>query len=152
MLGRVARRWAVLALLTLALLAIHLAVAAPNTVAATAVDDQSLPVSANDLKPPECAALNLINLVAGNGTINGTNANDMILGSAGNDRINARRGDDCLLGDDGNDRLRGRQGNDILLGMEDNDLLRRGRGTDICDGGAGVDRARADCETVLNVL
>jgi Ca2+-binding RTX toxin-like protein len=151
MLGRVARRWAVLALFTLALLAIHLAMAASNTVAGTAADDQSLPVTVNDLKPPECAALNLINIVAGSGTVNGTNANDLILGSAGNDRLNGLRGDDCVLGGDGNDRLRGRGGDDILLGMGDDDILSGGRGTDICDGGSGIDAARADCETILNV-
>ena len=124
------------------------AFAAANSVPATRLDDDSLPITANNLKPAECAALNLTNIVvAGNGTA----GNDLILGTAGNDNLRGLGGDDCIVGGDGNDRLRGNRGNDILLGGAGNDRLRGGQNTDVCDGGSGTDTGHATCETEINI-
>jgi Ca2+-binding RTX toxin-like protein len=107
------------------------AVAAANTVPASNAADLILqsPITPNDLKPAQCSALNLTNLVTGGA--DGTNGNDLILGTAGADSINGGNGNDCILGGGGNDTLRG-QG-----------------GTDVCDGGPGTD-SFVGCETTLN--
>lgn len=65
------------------------------------------PITANDLKPPECASLVLQNIVSGSGVFNGTPGNDLITGSAGADGIDSLEGDDCILGGAGNDQLLG---------------------------------------------
>ena len=110
---------------------------------------------ANDFKPPECAALNLNNIVVGSGTINGTNQNDLILGSPFNDTVNGRNGAECILGGGGNDYIEGRQGNDVLLGGPGddtlmggpgNDTLIGGPGNDYCEGGGGADVLDPSCE------
>jgi len=134
----------------IALIAVNFAsaFAAANSVPASRLDDDSFPITANDLKPAECAALNLTNIVvAGNGTA----GNDLILGTAGNDTLRGDNGDDCIVGGGGNDRLDGQRGNDILLGQDGNDRLRGSQDTDICDGGAGTDTGHNSCETEINI-
>jgi hypothetical protein len=64
-------------------------------------------ITANDLKPAECAGLNLQNIVTGSGSFAGTTGNDLILGSAGSDIIDSLAGNDCLVGGDGVDQLYG---------------------------------------------
>lgn len=86
--------------------------------------------TANQLKPPQCAALNLTTIVVGSGTINGTGAANLMLGGAGADSMRGRGGGDCLVGGAGNDVLRGNGG------------------TDVCLGGPGVDTF-ASCETAI---
>ncbi len=127
-------RWlrvGVIALLGLIVVSSLEAMAAANTVAASRAADLTVqnPITPNDLKPTQCNALNLTNLVTGGA--NGSNGADLILGTAGADSINGGNGDDCILGGDGNDTLRG-QG-----------------GADVCDGGAGTDTFLF-CETTLN--
>jgi len=133
-----------------ALIAVNVAsaFAAANSVPATRLDDDAFPITANDLKPSECAALNLTNIVVGG---NGTAGNDLILGTAGNDTLRGGNGDDCIVGGGGNDRLDGQRGNDILLGQDGNDRLRGSQDTDICDGGAGTDTGHNSCETEINI-
>jgi Ca2+-binding RTX toxin-like protein len=144
------------------------AYAATNTVPSTRLGSDTRAINANVLKPPECASLNLTNIVTGSGTVNGTNANDLVLGSAGIDDMTGRGGADCLiggsgadtltgsngvdilLGGDGNDSLLGSGGNDVLYGEAGNDTLNGGNGTDICDGGPGTDTA-INCETQVNI-
>ena len=53
------------------------AFAATNTVPATNVTHQTIPVGINDLKPSTCAGWSLANLVTGAGTITGTEGNDL---------------------------------------------------------------------------
>jgi hypothetical protein len=84
--------------------------------------------TANQLKPPECAALNLAAIVVGSGTVNGTGAADLMIGGSGADTMAGRGGSDCILGGSGNDSLRG------------------DGGTDVCIGGPGVDTLHATCE------
>lgn len=87
--------------------------------------------TANQLKPSQCAALNLTAIVVGSGTINGTGAADLILGGAGADSLRGRGGADCLVGGGGNDFLRG------------------DGGTDICIGGPGADTFHLSCDTQI---
>ena len=106
------------------------ALAATNTVPATNLGRRTSPITANDLKPAACAALNLTAVVTGSGTFNGGNSSDLILGSAGVDKIRGKQGNDCILAGAGNDSLDGDQG------------------TDVCIGGPGTDTF-AQCETQL---
>ncbi len=124
------------------------AFAAANSVPSSRLDDDSFPITANALKPAECAALNLTNIVVAS---NGTAGNDLILGTAGNDNIRGSDGDDCIVGGSGDDRLDGQRGNDILLGQDGNDRLRGSQDIDICDGGAGTDTGHNSCETEINI-
>jgi Ca2+-binding RTX toxin-like protein len=118
-------RWALVAVGLL--LVLGGALAAANTVSSSlAGSTAAAGPTANDLKPPECAALNLA-IVSRPG---GGNANlaQLILGTAGNDNINGGNRDDCIVGGAGNDRLSG------------------GAGNDVCIGGPGDDNLHASCE------
>ncbi|HUF00687.1 MAG TPA: hypothetical protein VMN99_15640 [Anaerolineales bacterium] len=84
---------------------------------------QSVSVTAEDIKPSACAALYLTNIVSGSGTFTGTAANDLIIGSAGADTIDGLGGDDCILGAGGDDSLTGNDGNDVCLGGPGNDIF-----------------------------
>jgi len=105
------------------------AVAAANTVPPSRLTDQSRPITANDLKPPECAALNLTTLVvcpAGGGPCNGSGARNLILGSPNVDDISGGGGNDCLLGGGGDDILDGGGGKgDVCIGGPGNDAFFR---------------------------
>ncbi len=87
--------------------------------------------TANQLKPSACVSLNLTTVLSGSGTIDGSNAAELILGGAGADTIRGRAGTDCLVGGAGNDSLRG------------------DGGTDICIGGPGIDTFVNSCETQI---
>jgi Ca2+-binding RTX toxin-like protein len=104
------------------------AFAANLTIPDTNVGEKSLEVTANDLKPAACSALDLTNIVSGSGTITGTNGNDLIIGSSGDDTINGLGGNDCILGEGGNDTIDG------------------GTGTNVCIGGSG--EHTVNCEIV----
>jgi Ca2+-binding RTX toxin-like protein len=127
------------------------AYAAANTVPPTRMDEDDLAVSANDLKPSACAGLNLTNTVVGSGSIDGTAASDLILGSAGADTLRGRQGNDCILGGDGGDSLQGDQGGDVLLAGGGDDALIGGAGTDVCDGESGIDTGHPTCETQVDI-
>ncbi|MGD2057327.1 MAG: hypothetical protein PVF85_09745 [Anaerolineales bacterium] len=137
-------------LLTMVLLSVIGAVATSNTVPFTRLDDDSIPITANDIKPSECSSLNLSGVVfVTNGS--GTNGNDLILGSTAGDNIRGDDGDDCIVGGGGDDNLQGQRGNDIILGQGGNDSLRGNQDTDICDGGAGTDSGHPSCETEIDI-
>lgn len=72
--------------------------------------------TANQLKPPECDALNLTNVVVGSGTVVGTGAGDLIIGSPGPDTLRGKGVSDCILGGAGDDFLKGEGGNDVCIG------------------------------------
>ncbi len=149
MIARTFYRLASLGLLILILGTAFAAVAASNTIPESGADESSRPITPNDLKPPECASLNLTSLVVGSGTINGGGGSSLILGSPGADTIKAQNGADCVLGGDGNDDLRGNGGNDVLLGGTGDDTLNGGAGIDVCYGGSGIDTFSATCETQI---
>jgi Ca2+-binding RTX toxin-like protein len=92
--------------------------AADNTVPETSIGYASVPITANDLKPPQCANLDLTYLfvITGNGAIHGTDSNDLIIGSPGKDNIHAGAGDDCIVGGGGDDQIFGDDGTDVCIG------------------------------------
>jgi Ca2+-binding RTX toxin-like protein len=85
--------------------------AAPQERAAAVVHD--LTSTANDLKPPECAGVNVTAVVVGN---DGTGANELVLGDATGALVRGRGGNDCVLGGGGNDDVRGNAGTDVCIG------------------------------------
>jgi Ca2+-binding RTX toxin-like protein len=86
--------------------------------------------TANQLKPPECAALDLDRIAVGGGG-GGGGMSSLILGGPGNDTLVGAGGNDCIVGGAGNDRLIGNGG------------------TDVCIGGPGNDNLHASCETQI---
>lgn len=88
-----------------------------------------LPITPDDLKPPECASIKVTRLVVGTGVVDGTSSGDLILGGPGPDTLSGQAGDDCILGGGGDDTLDG------------------GSGTDVCLGGPGTNTFAAGCET-----
>lgn len=133
----------------LILLVIGSALAAANSVPLSGVDNLVFPITANALKPPECAALNLANVVAGSGSLNGGAGNSLILGGSGADSIRAQNGDDCVLGGGGDDDVSGQGGRDVLLGGLGDDDLNGGAGNDECYGGGGNDTFARSCEVQI---
>ena len=101
---------------------------AANNVGDTRAEDDQRPITPNDLKPTQCAALALTAKRTGSGTITGNASAELITGSGAVDTIDGAGGNDCILGGGGNDALRG------------------GAGTDVCIGGAGTDTFNG-CET-----
>jgi Ca2+-binding RTX toxin-like protein len=120
----------------LALLA-NVFLTAANYIAPSGLSSLFFPILADSLKPDECASITLTNLVIGG---DGSNANDLLLGTAGDDLLRGRGGDDCIVGGAGDDILNGGPDNDILLGGPDSDSLDGGPkpGLDICYGGDGL--------------
>jgi Ca2+-binding RTX toxin-like protein len=97
------------------------AFAAGISMPASNLGEQSVSVTANDIKPSACNSIYLTNMISGSGTLTGTASNDLIIGSEAVDIIDGEGGDDCILG---------RNGNDVIVG---------GEGFDICWGGPGDD-------------
>ena len=93
---------------------------AANTVASSRIGAGGSAVAANDLKPVECAALDL-ELIRDGGGGGGGGANSLVLGTPGNDNLVGASGDDCLFGGNGNDVLRGTAGFDVCVGGPGND-------------------------------
>jgi Ca2+-binding RTX toxin-like protein len=122
------------------------AYAAANNVSGSKVVDYRTAITANALKPSECASLSLSNIITGRGDFNGTSGNDLILGSEIADTVDASGGNDCIVGGTGEDVLDGGNGNDMLLGGGDSDDLDGGAGTDVCYRGGGDQGAYHRCE------
>ncbi len=104
--------------------------------------------------------------IGGNGTVNGTSGDDVIItgnradivngkggddricthggadevvGGGGRDRISGGNGDDDVAGLGGDDVVQGVNGNDKVAGEDGNDVLRGGTGNDTHNGGSGAD-------------
>jgi hypothetical protein len=92
------------------------AYAAGISVPPSNLGSESVIVEAEDIKPAECSALYLTNIVSGSGIVTGTSGNDLIIGSSGADTIDGTGGDDCILGGGGDDTITGGEGNDVCLG------------------------------------
>ena len=102
---------------------------AANSVATSRAGDSTRAVTTDELKPaPDCSGIALSSLVVG---INGTNGNDLLVGSTAVDNMDGNLGNDCILGGGGADSLRGSQG------------------TDVCIGGPGIDTFHPTCETQI---
>jgi len=127
-------RSTVIMLAGLILFSIIFAATANNVVPVTHLTDQSNSVTANDLKPSACSAITLTAILscpAGGGPCEGTDANELVIGSTADDDIRSGKGDDCILGGGGNDNIRGEQD------------------TDVCIGGPGTDSFHPSCETEI---
>jgi Ca2+-binding RTX toxin-like protein len=74
------------------------------------------------------------------GSLNGTGADDHMIGATGQDLMWGGAGSDLLDSGEGQDLLWGESGNDQLLGAGGNDLLWGGEGNDLLDGGEGADQ------------
>ena len=121
------RRTGVLVAVAL-LFVVGVASTATNVIESSRAGQQNRPITANDLKPPECAALDLQEIrVAGRG--GGAGHAGLVLGTSGNDRLIGGGGPDCIVGGAGDDEINA------------------GGGFDICIGGAGVDTFK-NCEVV----
>lgn len=112
-----------LGLLALLIVSAVSAFAAGISVPAANVDQQTAPVTAEDIKPAACGALILTNIISGAGTLTGTAGNDLIIGSAGADLIDGLGGSDCILGGGGLDTITGNEGNDVCLGGPETDMF-----------------------------
>jgi Ca2+-binding RTX toxin-like protein len=105
---------------------------ATNTVPRTKIDTvQTVRPTANQLKPPACAGVNLNGIFFGSGVITDNNQPHLVIGSPGIDIMRGGAGDDCILGGDGIDTLRGDGGQDV------------------CIGGPGIDLFVNSCETQI---
>jgi len=107
--------------LVLIFVSIVSAYAAGLSVPPSNVGQQSIPVTAEDIKPAACDAIFLTNIVSGSGTVTGTAGNDLIIGSGGADSIDSLGGDDCILGGSGDDLITGSDGSDVCIGGPGND-------------------------------
>lgn len=112
-----------LGLFALLMVSVVSALAAGLNVPASNLGRQSVPVTAEDIKPAACGGIYLSNIVRGSGTFTGTAANDLIIGSAGTDTIDGAGGDDCILGSAGDDSLAGSEGNDVCIGSAGSDTF-----------------------------
>ena len=151
MILRFIHRYLWLSLVLLIIVSIMSAFAAANTVMQSSVDDDVRSITANDLRPPECGTINLVNVVTGSVNIQGTNSNDLILGSADGDKINAKKGNDCIVSGGGDDELRGGDGDDVLLAGPGNDELKGEDDVDTCYGGDGTDTTDGTCESSFGI-
>ena len=76
------------------------------------------------------------------GLVNGTDGDDVIVGSSGDDIIRGLGGNDTICGGDGDDFILGSTGEDIIFGEGGDDDLVGGPGEDIISGGDGDDLIR----------
>ena len=91
-------------------------------------------ITADDLKPPECAGITLTDVLGGGGVIIGIGVrNELITGSAGVDDLRGMLGDDCILGGAGDDSIDGG----------------KPPGSDVCIGGGDAGDTFTGCETVI---
>lgn len=146
------RKLFLLILPVLIIMGITTALAAANIVPVTRLSDQSRGMVFSDLAPSECdsirAGLETV-IVCSGGNCNGSNGNDLILGTAGNDVIDGKNGNDCIVGGDGDDMLYGDNENDVLVGGPGSDILdggKRSKDTDICVDSPGS--TFIDCEII----
>jgi serralysin len=91
---------------------------------------------------------------AGDDSITGNQAANLLEGRLGNDTLRGLAGIDLLKGAEGNDTLEGGDGDDVLDGGAGNDTLDGGAGTDIADytaatSGVAVDLAMAGAQNTL---
>jgi hypothetical protein len=102
------------------------AFAANIIVPTTYLTDQTRSVDPNELKPAACSGITLNAIVICTGGIcNGSNADELILGTAGDDNIKAKNGDDCIVGGGGDDDISGDNGTDVCIGGPDNDIFNK---------------------------
>jgi len=111
-------------LVVLIIVGVSFAFAANNIVPTTHLTDQSRAIDANTLKPAACSGLTLNAIVVcTGGKCNGTNSDELIIGTDGYDNISGKNGDDCIIGGGGNDDIDGDNGTDVCIGGPGNDVF-----------------------------
>ena len=99
--------------------------AANIVVPTTRLTNQARAVTANDLKPAACSALNLTAVVVcTGGNCNGSGASELILGTSAGEKIRGRGGADCIIGGGGDDDLIGNKAGDVCIGGPGNDTFK----------------------------
>ena len=122
-------RLALILFVVLAFVTAFSAYAATNIVPRTYLMDQSSSIAASELAPPECGSIRstlttVVQCTGGN--CNGTQGNDLILGSPNADNIKGKNGNDCILGGDGDDdTISGDNGDDVCIGGAGNDTFKK---------------------------
>jgi hypothetical protein len=95
-------RLAIFALLILVLTSILTAAAASNTVPSTRLTNQTKPITANDIKPPQCAAFNLTGIfVCPKNNCRAPGPDLLVIGIPTTKKINGGGGNSCCVGDPG---------------------------------------------------
>jgi Ca2+-binding RTX toxin-like protein len=123
-----------LVIITLSLSIIFSAVfafAANIVVPVTRHSDQRTTITPNTLKPVACSAITVTAIVycpAVGGICNGTNANELIIGSPSVDIIQGKGGSDCIVGGNGNDDITGSQASDVCIGGPGTDTFTKCEG------------------------
>ncbi|MEG4051183.1 cadherin-like domain-containing protein, partial [Microcoleus sp. S36a_B3] len=84
-------------------------------------------------------------------TLEGTDDDDLIVGTSADEVIFGKKGRDRMRGNGGKDRLYGGKDDDDCDGGDGDDEIRGDRGNDICDGGQGDDKVYGgkDNDTIL---
>jgi Ca2+-binding RTX toxin-like protein len=100
------------------------AVAAANEVPETGVGQVEIAITANDLKPSECANLDLKEVVIWRNGMGRDRDASLILGTPDADDISGGKGADCILGGAGDDAIDGNQGADVCIGGPGTDTFR----------------------------
>jgi Ca2+-binding RTX toxin-like protein len=135
---------------THALLSGSAAINAGDNLACPSIDQRGFPRPRTDADPCDMGSFEVPDMfscdsaaavlgTAGNDTLTGTAAADVICGLEGNDTIDGGGGDDVIFGNAGNDTLSGLGGNDSLLGQPGNDTISGFEGDDVLRGHAGND-------------
>lgn len=143
MIRRNLSKFFLIALVVLILSSVAFASAGSIAVPASRLDQQLFTITVSDLAPAECdsisTALTAI-IVCSAGNCDGSNANELILGTSGDDIIDGKNGLDCIVGGAGNDKMNGGNDDDVLVGGNGNDDLDGGpkKDNDICYGGSGT--------------
>jgi Ca2+-binding RTX toxin-like protein len=104
-------------------------------VPASAVAQATHALTINEIAPSQCAGITLTNIVIGSGTVNGTAANDLIIGSSGSDTLKGNGGADCMVG--------GSHGGT-------RDTFQGGPANDVCIGDGTRTDSYTSCKTIVN--
>ena len=140
---RLLLRKSILGLVGLLLLSIFTAQASSVRVPQSSLGRSSRAITANDLKPSQCAGLNLA-AVSGNG-INGTAT--LILGTSALDTLTGASASDCIVGGGGFDFLNGNSGaQTILIAGTGGGWLQNAA---ICYAPAGAFALFSNCGTII---
>jgi Ca2+-binding RTX toxin-like protein len=120
-----------LALITFAMVimtSMAFAFAANIAVPTTHITNQARLITPNTLKPTSCSAITLTTIVycpTNGGICDGTNANELILGSPNVDVIQGKGGSDCIVGGGGDDDISGSQASDVCIGGPGTDIFKK---------------------------
>ncbi len=124
-----------------------------NGVSETTAEDDSTMAEFNAM--PEESAGRTDDAEDGSGsvrqTLEGTDDDDLIVGTSADEVIFGKKGRDRMRGNGGKDRLYGGKDDDDCDGGDGDDEIRGDRGNDICDGGQGDDKVYGgkDNDTIL---